>query len=145
VSTKEQLVIPFPPVGEGGAGVQKDDHASANDRRDESDTGSVRERGGDGPAAKTLPIPQNRRELALAIFAQCDPVALGRALLENGEDRSASVRLRSLEMFTEWAYDEGEREASPAPTRLIWDLPRRGEHREEGNGADPESREGGQQ
>lgn len=149
MSGKEQLVLPFPgpfppgpfpatafpAVEEGEAVVRNDGCGAANERH---------EGGVEPPTAKAQPIPQSRRELALAIFAQCDPVALGRALLQNGEDRGASVRLRSLEMFTEWAYGKGEPEAAPTRTRVIWDLPRRGESRDEGNGLEPESAEGGQ-
>ena len=125
MSTKEQLVLPFPggpflPSEEGETGVRGDDHASGSAGRG----GDVR------AAARARAIPQTRRELALAIFAQCDPVALGCAVLENGDDRGASVRLRGLEMFTEWAYGKEEAEAERAPTRVIWDLPRRGEHRD---------------
>jgi hypothetical protein len=140
VSTKEQLVLPFPggpfpgvpfaPVEEGETGVGGDNHASVRDRCSGGDADGVCASGcGGQAAAKARPIPQNRRELALAIFAQCDPVALGRGVLENGDDRGASVRLRGLEMFTEWAYGK-EEAAEPVPTRVIWDLPRRGERRD---------------
>jgi len=71
------------------------------------------------------PLPKNRRELARAIFAQCDPVALGRRLLESAEDRGASTQLRALEMFTEWAYGNSDSDDASGPTRVIWDLPRR--------------------
>ena len=140
MSTKEQLVLPFPagpfpampfpPVEDGEAGVRGDAHASGSEGRNGG--------GGDGQVAKAQPIPQSRRELALAIFAQCDPVALGRAILQNGDDRGASVRLRGLEMFTEWAYGKEDVEAEPAPTRVIWDLPRRGERRDGASSVDSE-------
>ncbi len=133
MSTKEQLVLPFPPVEDGETGIRGDDHVSVSEGR-----------GGDGRPAKAQPIPQNRRELALAIFAQCDPVALGRAILQNGDDRGASVRLRGLEMFTEWAYGKEDAEAEPAPTRVIWDLPRRGERRDGASSADSEPAGGGE-
>ena len=143
MSTKEQLVLPFPgepfplgpfpPIEDGEAGVRRDDHASVSEGRS-----------GDGQAAKAQPIPQNRRELALAIFAQCDPVALGRSILQNGDDRGASVRLRGLEMFTEWAYGKEDAEAEPAPTRVIWDLPRRGERRDGAGSAGSEPAGGGE-
>jgi len=143
VSIKEQLVlpfpagpfpgVPFPPVEDGETGVRGDDYASMSEGR-----------GGDGQAATAQPVPQNRRELALAIFAKCDPVALGRAILQNGDDRGASVRLRGLEMFTEWAYGKEDAEAEPAPTRVIWDLPRRGERRDGASSADSERAEGGE-
>jgi len=142
VSTEEQqLVLPFPggrflPGQDGEAGVRGDDHASAREGLGRS--------GGDGQAATAEPVPQSRRELALAIFAQCDPVALGRAILQNGDDRGASVRLRGLEMFTEWAYGKEDAEADPAPTRVIWDLPRRGERRDGASSADSESAGGGE-
>jgi hypothetical protein len=143
VSTKEQLVlpfpagpfpgVPFPPVEDDETGVRGDDHVSASEGRS-----------GDGPAAKAQPIPQNRRELALAIFAQCDPVALGRAILQNGDDRGASVRLRGLEMFTEWAYGKEDAEVEPAPTRVIWDLPRHGERCDGAGSAGSEPAGGGE-
>lgn len=145
MSTK-QLVLPFPggpfrPGEDGEIGVRCDDQASG------SAGGGVAEvagRGGDVRAAKARPIPQNRRELALAIFAQCDPVALGCAVLENGDDRGASVRLRGLEMFTDWAYGKEDAEAEPAPTRVIWDLPRRGERGDGAGGAGSEPVGGGE-
>ena len=148
MSTKEQLVLPFPggpfpampfpPAKEGEAGVCGDDHASA------SGAANVAGRCRNGEGAKARPIPQNRRELALAIFAQCDPVALGCAILQNGDDRGASVRLRGLEMFTEWAYGKEDTEAEPAPTRVIWDLPRRGERRDGASSAGSEPAGGGE-
>ena len=140
MSAKEQLVLPFPagpffPVEDGEAGVGGDNHSSASAERGE----------GVRAPAKARPIPQNRRELALAIFAQCDPVALGRAILQNGDDRGASVRLRGLEMFTEWAYGkEDAEEEEPEPTRVIWDLPRRGERCDGASGADSERAGGGE-
>ncbi len=139
MSTKEQLVLPFPggpflPGEDGEAGVGGNDHASVSAGH-----------GGDVRApAKARPTPQSRRELALAIFAQCDPVALGCAVLENGDDRGASVRLRGLEMFTEWAYGKEDAEAEPAPTRVIWDLPRRGERGDGAGGAGSEPAGGGE-
>lgn len=143
MSTKEQLVLPFPggpflPGEDGETGIGGDDHASSSEGRGEG-AADVAGRGGDARApAKARPIPQNRRELALAIFAQCDPVALGCAVLENGDDRGASVRLRGLEMFTEWAYGKEDAEAEPGPTRVIWDLPRRGERRDGASSAGSE-------
>lgn len=134
-------MFPFAIVEEGEAAVRSDGDASVNERRGVA--ASVRGRGSDGPTATAKATPQNRCELALAIFAQCDPVALGCAVLENGDDRGASVRLRGLEMFTEWAYGKGDSEATPAPTRVIWDLPRRGERRDGANPASERS-EGGE-
>jgi hypothetical protein len=90
---------------------------------------------------KAKPLPGNRRELAQAIFAQCDPVALGRRLLESAEDRGASTQLRALEMFTEWAYGSSDSDEESGPTRVIWDLPR---HRNEGGNADTARSEGGE-
>lgn len=132
VSAKEQLVLPFPPIDRGEAGQRNEDSRSEN---------APRGKGNDAPAR---PLPPNRRELALAIFAQCDPVALGCAILQNGEDRGASVRLRGLEMFTEWVYGKEDEEEDPEPTRLIWDLPRRGERGEGSISADSERAEGGE-
>jgi hypothetical protein len=149
VSTNKQLVLPFPagpfpPVEYGGTGIRGDDDASGSEGRNGSGAANVPGSGGDGRVAKAQPIPQNRRELALAIFAQCDPVALGRAILQNGDDRGASVRLRGLEMFTEWAYGKEDAEAEPAPTRVIWDLPRRGERRDGASSADSGPAGGGE-
>ena len=132
MSAKEQLVLPFPggsfpPAEEGKSGLRNDGYVSESEPRG---------KGGDAPAH---PIPQDRHELALAIFAQCNPVALGCAILQNGEDRGASVRLRALEMFTDWAYGKDE-DPDPGPTRVIWDLPRRGDG---ASGEDSESAEGG--
>lgn len=133
VSAKEQLVLPFPAISEGEANVQDVNSAASEGRGAESQT-----------AGKARPIPEDRRELALAIFAQCDPVALGCAILQNGDERGASVRLRGLEMFTEWAYGKEGAQEEPGPTRLIWDLPRRGERRDAASNVDSERAEGGE-
>jgi len=132
VSAKEQLVLPFVAIDRGEAGQRNEDSRSENEPRG---------KGKDSPAR---PLPPNRRELALAIFAQCDPVALGCAILQNGEDRGASVRLRGLEMFTEWVYGKEDAEEEPGPTRLIWDLPRRGEGRDGAGSVDSEPAGGGE-
>lgn len=152
MSTKEQLVLPFPggpfPAisfpSDGETGVRDDNNASASERRGGGGAANVAGRGGDRQAAKAQPIPQNRRELALAIFAPCDPVALGVEVIENNDDRNPTTLLRALETFTEWAYGKGDAEAEPAPTRVIWDLPRRGERRDGASSADSERAEGGE-
>jgi len=139
VSTKEQLVLPFPggpflPGEDGETGAGGDDQASGSAGRG----GDVR------AAAKARPIPQNRRELALAIFAQCDPVALGVEVIENNDDRNPTTLLRALETFTEWAYGKEEAKAEAAPTRVIWDLPRRGERGDGPGSAGSEPAGGGE-
>lgn len=159
MSRNEQLVLPFPggpfpgepfaaipfaPIEEGEGGVREANNASARGRCAGGCSADAAGCGGEAQATKAQPIPQNRRELALAIFAQCDPVAVGRAILQNGDERGASVRLRGLEMFTEWAYGKEDAEAEPAPTRVIWDLPRRGERRDGASGTDSERAEGGE-
>jgi hypothetical protein len=158
VSTKEQLVLPFPggplpggafpPVEDGETDVCGDDHASVSAGRDEggaANAANAAGRGGDvRAAAKARPIPQNRRELALAIFAQCDPVALGVEIVENNDDRNPTTLLRALETFAEWAYGKEDAEPEPAPTRVIWDLPRQGERRDGASGAGSEPAGGGE-
>jgi hypothetical protein len=150
VSTKEQLVLRFPggpflPGEDGETGVRGNNHASVSDRCSGGDADGVCARGGGGhAAAKARPIPQNRRELALAIFAQCDPVALGVEVIENNDDRNPTTLLRALETFAEWAYGKEDAEAERAPTRVIWDLPRRGERRDGAGSAGSEPAGGGE-
>ena len=134
----------FPPAEEGEAGVCGGDHASASEERGGGCAAKVVGRCRNGEEAKARPIPQNRRELALAIFAQCDPVALGVEVIENNDDRNPTTLLRALETFTEWAYGKKDAEPEPVPTRVIWDLPRRGERRDGASSADSERAEGGE-
>jgi hypothetical protein len=71
---------------------------------------------------KRARAPSNHRELGRAILAACDPVAVGRALLES---ESESVRARALEVIAGWAYGAAKPAASPAKdpgVRIIWDL-----------------------
>ena len=79
-----------------------------------------------GPAGRKKARPGSLRELADAVFAQRDPVAVGSDLL-NAD--SESVKLRALESLAGWAYETpapaSNRPAQPAGIRLIWDIPSR--------------------
>ena len=136
MSTKEQLVLPFPGVSfrfrrRGRDRVRGDDHASASEGRGEGGAAKATGRRGDGQGGEGAGDSDRiGGSWRMAIFAQCDPVALGRRGVENNDDRNADELLRALEMFTEWAYGKDDTEADPAPTRVIWDLPRRGERRD---------------
>src|SRR4029077_9411952 len=44
---------------------------------------------------KAHPIPRNHRELALAIFAACDPAAVGCEVIDKSDDRGAATKLRA--------------------------------------------------
>jgi hypothetical protein len=70
--------------------------------------------------------PNSLRELANAVFAQRDPVAVGNDLL-NAD--SESVKLRALESLAGWAYEApapaSNRPTQPPGIRLIWDIPSR--------------------
>jgi hypothetical protein len=68
-------------------------------------------------------VPKTYRELGMAILEACDPVALGCEILLSKDDRSATTKLRALEMFAEWAYSKPEEDNTPM--NLIWDLPLR--------------------
>ena len=66
--------------------------------------------------------PSSHRELGRAILAGCDPVELGRKLLES---KSESVRERALELITGWAYGAPKPAANgdKAPgVHIVWDL-----------------------
>jgi hypothetical protein len=70
------------------------------------------------------PEPRNHRELAEAIFSECDPVKIGRELLESGNDKGASVRARVFEKLADWQF--GKKPAASAPkrrVRVIWTIP----------------------
>lgn len=77
------------------------------------------------PGAGQRAEPRNHRELAEAIFAECDPVKIGRELLESGNDKGASVRARVFETLADWQF--GQKPASSAPARprvrFIWTIP----------------------
>ena len=72
---------------------------------------------------KAHPIPRNHRELALAIFAACNPAALGCEVIEKSNDRGAATRLRALETFADWAYGKPATAGTSGRVRIIWDIP----------------------
>jgi len=78
------------------------------------------------PSGRKKTRPSTLRDLADAVFAQRDPVAVGSELL-NAD--SESVKLRALESLAGWAYETpapaNNRPAQPAGIRLIWDIPSR--------------------
>jgi hypothetical protein len=69
--------------------------------------------------------PRNHRELAEAIFAECDPVKIGRELLESGNDKGASVRARVFETLADWQFGQKPVSSTPARPRVrfIWTIP----------------------
>jgi hypothetical protein len=74
--------------------------------------------------------PRNHRELAQAIFDQCDVVKVGRELLEASQERSANntVRARVWETLVDFLFGKqppaGAGNASSSPNvRIVWDLP----------------------
>jgi len=80
-------------------------------------------RGGRGKRGKS---PRNHRELAQAIFAQCDPVTVGKELLESGSERGGSVKARVWETLVEFLLGKpapAGGAASGANVRIVWDLP----------------------
>ena len=82
----------------------------------------------DKPAAKPREKrPRNHRELAQAIFAQCDPVVIGRELLGTDNGRASSVKARVWETLVNFAFGKQEpaagAKAAPAPrVRVVWSL-----------------------
>jgi hypothetical protein len=84
------------------------------------------------PSSPKSPPPQNHRELAEAIFAECDPVTTGRKLLEHADERGSSVRARMFEMLADWLYgpppgaakSDASAGREAARPRIIWDMPR---------------------
>jgi hypothetical protein len=71
--------------------------------------------------------PRNHRELAQAIFEECDAVAIGRELLgPNNERASNSVKARIWETLVDFLFGKlatpGSASAEPK-LRIIWDLP----------------------
>ena len=77
-----------------------------------------------GPVHDKKPdsTPCSHRELGRAILAGCDPVELGRKLLES---KSESVRERALELITGRAYGAPKpaTNSDKAPgVRIVWDL-----------------------
>ena len=72
--------------------------------------------------------PRNHRELAQAIFAECNAVQVGRELLESGSERGAAVRARMFETLANWHFGKSNSAAGGPPgrmadVRVIWDLP----------------------
>ena len=86
---------------------------------------SVRKEGSGALSSVAIgrPLPQSHRELALEIFAACDPVAVGRDVLEKAGDKCAATKLRALEIFAEWAYGKPSARESVARVTIIWDIP----------------------
>lgn len=77
--------------------------------------------------AKEVPMPRNHRELAEAIFAECDPVTVGRGLLEaSGSERGASIRARVWATLVDFLLGKtapaGGAAAAPR-VNIVWDLP----------------------
>lgn len=68
-------------------------------------------------------VPRNHCELALAIFARCDPAALGCDVIEKSNDRGAATKLRALETFADWAYGKPATGGTSGRVRIIWDIP----------------------
>ena|SRR3990172_9065443 len=77
------------------------------------------------PADETGAEPRNHRELAQAIFAQCDMVTIGRELLESGNEKGASVRAGVFKTVVDWRYGktDGDSQAGRTTVQIIWDLP----------------------
>ena len=75
------------------------------------------------PVEAVAPEPRNHRELAQAIFAKCNPVEVGRELLESGSEKGASVRARVFETLANWQFGNTPDE-EPERVRIIWDVPR---------------------
>jgi len=76
-------------------------------------------------ADETGAEPRNHRELAQAIFAQCDMVTIGRELLESGNEKGASVRAGVFKTVVDWRYGktDGDSQAGRTTVQIIWDLP----------------------
>jgi hypothetical protein len=70
---------------------------------------------------------RDHRDLAQAIFDKCNPVQVGRELLESGGEKGASVRARMLETLADWKFGSAKRTASPANSgprvRIVWQIP----------------------
>ena len=144
MSKNDQLVFAFPPMESrfGAEPRENDDPDRCEGRGTEQIHMNLSRKTGESrvPAEKKEPIPQSHRELALAIFERCDPVAVGRDLIENGDEKGASVRLRGLEIFADWAYGKPASATNSSPARLVWDLPLR---RDGAQNAETETSEGG--
>jgi hypothetical protein len=117
--------------GEGSAAPKERAPAAQIERKDDEGDGAQRlavsaSNGGIGmpPApAKVHVVPRNHCELALAIFAECDPAALGCEVLEKSDDRGAATKLRALETFADWAYGKPATGGTSGRVRIIWDIP----------------------
>lgn len=68
--------------------------------------------------------PRTHRELAQAIFADCDAVGVGRELLESAAERGAAVRARMFETLANWQFGKPGPQAGGGNVRVIWDVPR---------------------
>ena len=68
--------------------------------------------------------PRNHRELAEAIFAECNAVKVGRELLQSGSERGATVRARVFETLANWLFGKPGPPAGSSGVHVIWDLPR---------------------
>ena len=63
----------------------------------------------DKPSARAHEkLPRNHRELAQAIFAECDPVVIGRELLESDSGRASTVKARVWETLVDFAFGKQE-------------------------------------
>ncbi len=74
--------------------------------------------------------PRNHRELAQAIFDECDVITVGRQLLEASPERTGNntVRARVWETLVDFLFGKqpaaGAGNASSGPNvRIVWDLP----------------------
>ena len=68
---------------------------------------------------------RSHRELAEAIFSECDPVKVGRELLQSGSEKGASVRARVFETLANWQFGKApDSSAGQTRVRVIWSIPR---------------------
>jgi len=65
--------------------------------------------------------PRNQRELGQAVFAEVDPVAVARGLLNS---ESETVKVRTLETLVNWAFRSpaAESKDSGGQVQIVWDL-----------------------
>ena len=82
-------------------------------------------RAGVKPSGTTTPRePRNHRELAEAIFAECNAVQVGRELLESSSERGATVRARVFETLANWLFGKPGAAGGGSGVQVIWDVPR---------------------
>ncbi len=67
--------------------------------------------------------PRTHRELATAIFAECNAVGVGRELLESAGERGAAVRARMFETLANWQFGNPGPRTGGGNVRVIWDVP----------------------